>query len=522
MSYVAATTRLPMSSSRKAVLAAFLDPPRAVIALIIAGTIVRIAMAAAFGLGSDESYTVANARTLALSYVDYPPLHAWIVGVWAWACGSEAPWIVRLPFIALFAGSTWMMYRLSAVLFGMRAGVWAALLFNLAPVFTLPHASWVLPDGPLIFFMLWCACVTARILFADSEPSGKIESWMLAGALAGLAMLSKYHGIFLLAGVFVFLLSWQPGRRVLATPGPWLGALVVLAIFTPVIVWNAQHDWVGLFFQTQRLTDAHLEFGRVFGSIGAQAGYLAPWIFAPLAYVWVVTLWRGPDTPRRWFLAILASGPIILFTLATIFAPGLPHWPMPGWLFMFPVLGAEAAVLAQKRSRLMFGAATASAIALMAVIALFGTDARSGWLAGEAPARYTHVDPTIDLLDWGALGPILAQRHLLDARTPAVAATQWKEAGKLNYIMGRKVPVLCLCADPQQFRYSQTFANFAGRNIIIIGAHRDASEIDSALGGLFARVETLAPIVLTREGRPAIELTIVRGIDFRPRAGAQP
>ncbi len=522
MSYAAATSRLPLSSSRRAALAVFFDPPRAVLALIIFGTILRIVMAAAFGLGSDESYTVANARTLALSYVDYPPLHVWLVGVWAWACGSEAPWIVRLPFIALFAGSTWMMYRLSAMLFGMRAGLWAAVLFNLAPVFTLPHASWVLPDGPLIFFMLWCACVTAELLFADDEPSGKIERWMLAGALAGLAMVSKYHGIFLLAGVFIFLLSWPPGRRVLGTPGPWLGVLVALAVFTPVIVWNAQHDWAGLFFQTQRLTATHLEFGRVFGSIGAQAGYLAPWIFVPLAYVWIASLRRGPNTPRRWFLAMLASGPIIGFTLATIVSPGLPHWPMPGWLFMFPVLGAEAAVLAQKRPRLMIGAAAASAIALIAVIVLFATNARSGWLAGVAPARYTHVDPTIDLLDWNALGPILAQRHLLNAQTPAIAATQWKEAGKLNYAMGRDVPVLCLCADPQQFRYSQTLANFAGRDIIVVGAHRDASEIDSALGGLFKRVETLAPIVLMREGRPAIELTVVRGFDFRPSSGAQP
>lgn len=500
-------------SSRSVALA--LDPARAVLALIVIATVIRLALAASVGLGSDESYTVANARTLALSYVDYPPLHAWIVGIWAWVCGSEAPVIVRMPFIALFAGSTWMMFELASFLFDRRAGLWAALLFNLAPIFTLPHASWVLPDGPLIFFMLSSAYVTARLLFAGAEPSRDLAGWCLAGALAGLAMLSKYHGVFLLAGVFVFLLTWRP--RLLVTPAPWLGVLAALAVFVPVIVWNANHNWIGLFFQSDRLTTApHLEFMRVFDSIGAQAGYLAPWLFLPLGYVWIASLWQGPSNPRRWFLALIASGPILFFTLANIVSKGLPHWPMPGWLFLFPILGAEAARIAHKRPKLLRGAAIASAVALLAIATVLGTNARTGWLIGNAPEDVRHTDPTLDLMNWNELKPTLAARHLLNAQAPVIAATHWAEAGKLNYIMGRKVAVLCLCADPQQFRYLQKPERFAGHDIAIIGVHRSPAEIESVLGGLFDRFETLPPIMLHRNGHPAIELTVIRGIDFSP------
>src|SRR5208282_651481 len=137
------------------------DATKAVIGLIAAGSLIRIALAGAVGFGIDESYAVANARYFAWSYVDYPPLHAWLVGAWSWIWGSEAPIVLRLPFIALFAGSTWMMFRLTALLFDDAAGFWAALLFNLAPVFTLAHASWVLPDGPLAFLMLSGAFVAA-------------------------------------------------------------------------------------------------------------------------------------------------------------------------------------------------------------------------------------------------------------------------------------------------------------------------------------------------------------------------
>lgn len=510
-------TAVPVRAVSSRRLALALDPARAVLALILIGTIVRLVLAASVGLGSDESYTVANARTLALSYVDYPPLHAWIVGIWAQICGSEAPLVVRMPFIAIFAGSTWLMFKLASFLFGRRAGVWAALLFNLAPVFTLPHASWVLPDGPLIFFMLASATVTARLLSAGEEPSRNIAQWCLAGALAGLAMLSKYHGVFLLAGTFVFLLTWRP--RLLATPAPWLGVLAALLVFTPVIVWNANHNWIGLFFQSNRLTSApHIEFMRVFDSIGAQAGYLAPWIFLPLGWFWIASLRGGPKDARRWYLALIASGPILFFTLANIVSKGLPHWPMPGWLFLFPILGAEAARFAKARPKLLYGAVIASAAALLAIASVLGTNARTGWLIGNAPEDVRHADPTLDLMDWSELKPALAARHLLNAQSPVIAATHWAEAGKLNYIMGRKVSVLCLCADPQQFRYLEKPRRFAGQDITVIGVHRTPAEIESALGGLFDRFATLPPIILHRDGHPAIELTIIRGIDFHPAA----
>ncbi len=497
-----------------------IDPAPAVIVLILISTIARIALAAAVGLGTDEAYTVANARNLALSYVDYPPLHVWLVGTWSWLWHSELPVIVRLPFIALFAGSTWVMFRLAAFLFDARVGFWSALLFNLAPVFSLAHGSWVLPDGPLIFFLLSGALVVARLLFATAEPSYSFTSWLIAGSLAGLAMLSKYHGAFLPAGILAFLMSWAPGRRVLALPGPWVGATLAILVFSPVIIWNVNHDWAGLFFQTKRLTEsADLNPTRVFISIAGQAGYLAPWLFIPLAIVWIRALARGPRDPRTWFLALLASGPIVTFTALTLISRGLPHWTMPGWLFVFPLLGVEAAYLAQTRPKVMINATSAALATLIAVFFVLGTNARSGWLTYELPQRLAHNDPTLDLVSWDELGTIISNRKLLNEQTPAIAATHWGEAGKLNYSMGAAIPVLCLCSDPHQFRYLYNLEHLTGRNIIVIGDHRDMKKRDPALTRWFDRIEVLPPIVLHRGGRLAIQLTAIRGVGFRPSGG---
>jgi 4-amino-4-deoxy-L-arabinose transferase-like glycosyltransferase len=492
-----------------------ISPAQAVVALILVSGLARILISASVGLGIDESYTVANARHFAWSYVDYPPLHVWLVGAWSRLCGTENSLIVRLPFVAIFAGSTWMMFRLTALLFGERAGAWAALMLNLAPVFTLPHASWVLPDGPLALFMLLSAYAMALALFREAQPPSVPKAWIAAGLFAGLAMLTKYHGAFLLAGAFVFLLTWSEGRRILNTPWPWIAAALALLVFLPVIAWNAQHDWVGLFFQSRRITKSTaLDPMRVIASIVEQAAYLSPWLFVALAAVWLRALRAGRAFPKAWFLAILAGGPIIFFTAANLFSRGLPHWPMPGWLLVFPLLGAELARAERLRPKLVRTASASAALLLATVLAIFSTNGSNGWLAQEMPAKWSGIDPTLDLLNWSEIEPDMRQRHLLGPDTAAVAGTRWFEAGKLNYAMGRDVPVVCLCADPQQFRYLHGLAQFAGRNILIIEPQKEFARHGATFAQLFDRFQPLAPIVLHRAGAEVLQLAVIRGVGF--------
>ena len=93
------------------------------IALIIFSSFVRLLFAASIGLGIDESYVVAGGREIQISYFDHPPIAWWLPWGAAHLAGSEAPIVVRLPFIVLFAFSTWVMFRLTSYLFSERAGL---------------------------------------------------------------------------------------------------------------------------------------------------------------------------------------------------------------------------------------------------------------------------------------------------------------------------------------------------------------------------------------------------------------
>ena len=97
--------------------------------------------------------------------------------------GSESAIAVRFPFVALFALTTWLMYRVTAGLFGAPAGLWAAILVNMVPVLGVTSATWVLPDGPLFVALLGAAACLIAAIGSSRRPAW--GWWLAAGGCAG-------------------------------------------------------------------------------------------------------------------------------------------------------------------------------------------------------------------------------------------------------------------------------------------------------------------------------------------------
>ena len=484
---------------------------RAVLLIIVIASLCRLAVAAAVGLSVDESYTVAIGRQLALSYFDHPPLHVWLVGGWAKLIGNEDPLLLRLPFVVLFAGSTWLMYRLTAFAYGERAGLWAVVAFNLAPLFTLGIASWVLPDGPLVFFCLLAVRILTRALLVQPSRRSELAWWLAAGAAAGLALLSKYLAVFLLLGVGLFLLTSRY-RYLLATPAPWLALLVAALLFTPVLAWNAAHAWTSFAFQGGRALPAGLDFNRFALDLCGQFAYLLPWTALALVYALGQALRRGSRELASWLFACLAIGPIALFALQPLWSVVLPHWPAIGWTFAFPLLGELLARLERTRVRLLRWSACMSAAFLVLLFSLAISQARTGWIERFAHALAAN-DPTVDVLDWRGLKGALAKRGLLQPGI-VLATVSWIDAGKVDYALAGDVPVLCLSQNCRQFAFLRDPCAFEGRNAIIVANARRV-EWRRLAEPYFRRVEPLADLALMRAGKPAIMLKIARGQSLR-------
>ncbi|HEX6966873.1 MAG TPA: glycosyltransferase family 39 protein [Gemmatimonadaceae bacterium] len=510
------TTATPAVSTRPAQQRSVERPARLVLLIIVLGLLARVGLAAVIGLGVDESYAVSVARHASLSFFDHPPLSFWMAGAAARLAGSEQRVIVRLPFILLFAGTAWLMFRLGARLFGEWAGVYAALLLNIAPVFSVSTGGWVLPDGPLMFFMLASTLCLARVLVDEPPTVHATRWWAAAGLFMGLALLSKYHGAFLAAGTLLFVITTPGARRWLRHPGPYIGVAIAAVLLTPVLLWNARHGWVSFRFQGARGASHGLHVTPLLQSLGGQAGYLLPWIWVPLVWILVAALARGPRDRARWLLCCLAIGPIALFTLITLGgSPGLPHWEAPGYLMLLPILGAAtAARLARDGvwTRRWLVGSTAAFVVLVIVLA---SDTATGWIARAAPALFRRGDPTLQALDWTELRRAVARRHLLDEPGLFVAVPSWVQAGKVSHALGPGVPVLCFNTDPHQFYYLRDARAFVGHDALLVALDDGRFDARTTYAPYFARIEPLDPVVLHRAGHAVIDVQLYRAYALR-------
>jgi Dolichyl-phosphate-mannose-protein mannosyltransferase len=480
--------------------------------VIVVGVVLRLVASHFVGLGVDESYSVAAARDLQLSYFDHPPAQYWLVHAIAPLVGYGRG--SRWPFIVLFAASSGLMFVLTRRLFGASAGLWAVLGLNLSAFFTLPAASWVLPDGPLILALLGASVSLARIWFPwDGERARPWRDWLLAGAWIGVAALSKYQAALFGLGIGLAVLT-MPGRRAwLWRPQPWAGAILALLVFSPALVWNARRHWASFAFQTGRGAPTHgLHVLGPIEALLAQAALILPWIFVPLAMAaWSAARPRsGPATERRWFLLMLAAPTVALFTLTPLFGGlGLPHWPMPGWLLLFPLLGERLALAAPaKRWPGIWLASSAALLVLFAAAAAF--DADTGDLGAALPKLFKRGDPTAESIEWTAVRTELLRRGDLNPPPPLIVATQWNEAGKLAAVLGDRAMVLAFTPDPREFGFRQTGGGLVGRNALILGRLDALKRRLPALAGYFQSVTWEAPIAVGREGRPEIMIGVVR------------
>ena len=160
-----------------------MTPRRALWWLIGVSTALRLAWAAGLGPGNDEAYHYLFTVHRDWSYFDHPPMLAVVemLGM-AMAGGSSSTFGLRLGFIALFAGSTWLMAGLTSRFYGPRAGFLAAFALNVSAYYTAAAGMFALPDGPLLFFWLLTLDRLAMRPRGAERPSGPGSWWAWPGA----------------------------------------------------------------------------------------------------------------------------------------------------------------------------------------------------------------------------------------------------------------------------------------------------------------------------------------------------
>jgi 4-amino-4-deoxy-L-arabinose transferase-like glycosyltransferase len=307
------------------------------IIVIAAMTTLRIAYASLIDLRTDEAYYWTWSKEYALSFLDHPPMISWLIRFGTAIFGDTNLGVRFAGIVAMLVTQLLLADIARRVTHDIRAIVFALLMPEAALYYGLLMAK-VAPDTALIPFAV--AMVWALVRLAES---GDRRWWLAAGVFGGLSLLSKFNVVMMLPAVVAFMLVPDWRLRQLRSSYPWLAALIAAIVFSPVLIWNVQHDWASFRFQAVRATSVHEFSLRTVGDyIGLQWGLvgfvLLPVVLSALA----LTAWRGYRNrePVAILLSTAVIVPFLYFFWKSLTLRVGDTWPM----FMWPAGLAAAAI----------------------------------------------------------------------------------------------------------------------------------------------------------------------------------
>lgn len=311
----------------------------AVLAMVTVLTLLRLWLCGIIELLPEETYYWTYSKHPALGYFDHPPMVAWVISLGTTLFGDTALG-VRFATIVLWLVTAWLLFLTGRMWFGRRVALLAVLLFTLLPIY-VGTGLIVTPDGSVLFF--WLATL---YLISKALHTGRAGYWLVAGVAFGGALLSKYYTLLLAPSLLWFLLLSPNHRHWLRRPQPWLALPIALAVFSPVIIWNAQHEWASFLFQSTRTTGTPKNTLRDVSLFWlVQIAVLTPLLFALFAGAAARGIrrgwWRHDD---RWnFVASFSLPLFLLFAAASFKTQVHVNWTAPAFLSL--TLGGAAIAL---------------------------------------------------------------------------------------------------------------------------------------------------------------------------------
>ena len=420
-------------------------------------------------LAPDEAQYWVWSKELQLSYYSKPPLVAWLIHASTQVFGDTLLGVRAFALLgtAVLSFAGFLMVRRWR---GDGAGWLALLTLNAVPLIGV-GGMLMSPDVPMVVL------VVLALLCLNGDWQRR--SWLrfvAVGLLVGLAGLAKYTAAVFYPLLGLYLLVHKDVRMWLWRPHIWVAGGVSLAVVSPVLWWNMQHDFVG--------------FQHVFGQLGAERTNWEPaktfgnfWEgqlgVLGLVLLFMLVAWmRGPATAQQdddgrlhhggrllwWFSFVL----FVAFMLKSIDAKVQPNWPvlatvtgmlmLCGWLVTQPGWVKKLYL---------------AALIVMGSITLI---AHNTFMVRETGIDWPiRKDPTKETLGWRGIGAIV--RHQLNRMPPetVVLSTRYQTTAQLLFyardVQG-DIPNV-LYANPgyrrqNHFDYSDWPADIARRPVLYV------------------------------------------------------
>jgi len=280
---------------------------------LIAWTLLAAFLPLSMDLDSIEQ--VIWSRTWQWGYYKHPPMPSLLLYILNHLIGKPS---IGLTVFAAQSGNVvaliyvWLLARR---LLPRQLAITAVLITSLIAyhnfrAFAFNHNTVSLPFTAAALYYFYCAI---------RQPE-RLLMWLLVGVAGGLAMLTKYSAILVLASFVIYVLWERLWKNPLVIRGLLVSIVAFTLVFSPNIVWLLDHDWLPFTYLDKQLTTSggRLKLlGNFFANQGIRWWYtlLAVWLLTRISpHNVAVTIDEANKDDRR-FLLFMQFTPLFLATL---------------------------------------------------------------------------------------------------------------------------------------------------------------------------------------------------------------
>ncbi|MFI5214403.1 MAG: hypothetical protein ACHQU8_07695, partial [Gemmatimonadales bacterium] len=298
----------------------------------------------------------------------------------------------------------------------------------------------------------------------------------------------------------------------------YLALLAALVCFTPVLLWNAQHDWISLRWQGERGVAFHgIRLDWLLKNIGGQMIEILPWIWLPLI-VEPLRAFRSapPQRAPRIFLACVGGPPILAFTAVASYGNigNHFHWAAPGYFTLLIALGATIDRWIARRPVPALTAVFAMLLATVAFVSVMLVQAVTGRFSegNGTAARWLRDgnDPTVELMNFDALAPAFRSSGLLERPDRFVFSDRWYLGGKVDYALRGSMPFLLLNSDPREYAFFDSPGRHVGKEGILVSERDSLAAVERDYGPYCSALDSMGSVPIIRGSRAERTLYLYR------------
>lgn len=312
------------------------------LAIVIYTVLLRLFYLGVPDLIFEEAYYWNYAKHLDIGYLDHPLMVAWIIKLFISLMGN-IEFAVRFGAFLCWFVTAYFSYKLTREVLNKASANWALMIVTVLPAY-FSFGWFMSPDAPLTACWAMAIYYIHQALIRENKMA-----WLGVGIAIGLGMISKYTIVLLGAAIVLFVFTDRNSRKWLSRPEPYIAVAIACILFSPVIIWNMQHEWASFTFQSQGRLTSNYSFSlpRFISNVII---FLTP---TGLLSVIAIILFRktilsgtkvSNDKPvgtldRSYLLLVwLTLFPVTVFATLSLFRASKLNWTGPCWLGLIPFM----------------------------------------------------------------------------------------------------------------------------------------------------------------------------------------